>query len=53
MTLLFEMPMADGRWSITGSAAAFFVKRPAPPEFQQSEIKNQKSEIALCAGGAV
>jgi hypothetical protein len=51
MTPLFEISNYDCRLPIYGSATAFFTKRLTPPEFQQSEIKNQKTKIH-CAGGA-
>ena len=34
-----------------GSATAALSKRPTPPEFRKSKIKNQKSEIVHLNGG--
>ncbi len=34
-----------------GSATAFLSKRPTPPEFHQSEIKNQQSKMVSLSGG--
>lgn len=39
------------RISISGSATAFLMKRPTPPEFHQSKIKDRQSKIDSLPGG--